>query len=976
MTSVKDFGRDGEAMSSSSFHARQPPSEDVPPSANGHSKASPSHNKTSSPLLPSPLPALPRPPSVSGSSLSPSSLHRNRVSPSPPPLPSKPPPRSRPSLSPLPNPLDDPIKKVKVDVVSPHPHRPAAVSRLTMSESEEDDSDACEIVTTVVVKEEKREEKRMEIRASPLLPEAEDLSTEPGAPAAAEDEGEEPRRSPVPRLGLGLGLRLGGFEESKEDVEEVSTIVVYEETKEGQRPKLLHTSTSSTGHTPRLTLPLATSTSRPTTPQKGVGLHLHAEEASATAAADAIIITTTTTTTTTTSTTQHMRMLPLIPTHQPTSTPYVPSTASNLSTTQSTSSRAAKLSYYLHDCVAEGTLVALADGSSCPIEEVQVGTAVLTYAAAVPGGEKEGLTVGTVDAVLDKGYRACVELLFDDGRTLVCTLDHRIRTADRRWVEAGDLLVGTDEVAATVDYAHDTAGAEGASIDATSRVLHLCRVQLMGRRVVGDKHVYDLSVPNPQGEDSRSFLANGVLVHNCSPITSTLYISGQIVASDSVLLHKHGITHIVNACGAVCDNVFPGEFEYYRLFLQDKGSEDVLCILYDVYEFIQAAVANGGRALVHCQQGVSRSTVLGIGYLMLAPDDSEEGWSYANYQTAYTRVRGRRGISSPNLGFVCQLLAWSRRLMGRCVLSSSLYRFAPHSASDPRVVNKWMDSLDNAAFDSRFILLMQSPHAFFIWVGEDVSAEREDATRPLLQKVVRNLQRFEFGVYRVVLIRRSKDGSTDSIADVTDDFSLPLTDRVQVDARRLEIRSHAEADGEDEEDVDDFQGPEGEGAGEDGDTDRMRERQNRNHRFDPDAPADFFYAVMGGRPEPHCLNSAFTDDFLVETQHVEAAAGGLPVNGRRSASRSSVSSLSASSSSSSSRVSVVSTASSVHKVQVGGGLGVTGQKGSGGSLSSSPRSRAGSGGKEGKEGMPPLPPHPAAGIRRKESREGGESEAL
>ena len=187
-----------------------------------------------------------------------------------------------------------------------------------------------------------------------------------------------------------------------------------------------------------------------------------------------------------------------------------------------------------------------------------------------------------------------------------------------------------------------------------------------------------------------SFILACVSCVSSTLITPTLYIGGQIVASDRALLHQHGITHVVNACGAVCDNYFPEDFSYYRLYLQDKGSEDVLCILYEVFHFIAAARASGGKTLIHCQQGVSRSTVLGIGYLMMAGEESESSeWTYADYQVAYSRVRSKRGISSPNLGFVCQLLAWSRRLLGRCAFSSSLYRFAPHNSNDRKLVNKW-----------------------------------------------------------------------------------------------------------------------------------------------------------------------------------------------------------------------------------------------------------------------------------------------
>ena len=466
---------------------------------------------------------------------------------------------------------------------------------------------------------------------------------------------------------------------------------------------------------------------------------------------------------------------------------------------------------------------------------------------------------------------------------------------------------------------------------------------------------------------------------DCTKVTDHLFISGQQVACDCALLRRHGITHVVNACGAICDNYFPSEFSYYRLYLQDKGSEDVLGILYDVFAFINHARQQGGKTLIHCQQGVSRSTVLGIGYLMLAPPDDgavgadgEREWTYADYQTAYSRVRSARGISSPNLGFVCQLLAWSRRLLGRCVLSSSLYRITVHSGSDLRLVNRWMDSLDRSAFDSRFVLLLQSPHAFFIWVGDEVSAEREEAAMAVCRKVVHNLQRYEFGVPRVVKVRRGKEEGKETVTDVSADFGLTQDEWREVEQKREEIRLHAPPDGDDDAE-DELQGAEGEGAGgEDGDTDRMRERVNRDHAFDAAAPAEFFYSVLGGRPAWACVNPAFNDDFAAESQQQQeaetgpaaaAAAGGAGV-GRRS----SRSSLSALSSVSSSRISVVS---SVQKMQISPTLSAVNHRlPSAPSLSISPRSRGGSAAALAKE-MPPLPANPP---RRKASRGEGEGE--
>ena len=188
-----------------------------------------------------------------------------------------------------------------------------------------------------------------------------------------------------------------------------------------------------------------------------------------------------------------------------------------LSTLTNTHSEAAAYEFTTLTCIAAGTLVALADGTSVPIEKMRTGLDVLSYHAALGEGEMEGLTGREVTAVLDRGERECVELLFIDGRTLVCTPDHRIRTADGRWREADQLKVGRDEVAVSVDYPTHAAREDAVrySVHSNARVLPLSLVQLVERRSVGLKRVYDLSVPSTQGDDTCSFTANGIVVHNC-----------------------------------------------------------------------------------------------------------------------------------------------------------------------------------------------------------------------------------------------------------------------------------------------------------------------------------------------------------------------------------------------------------------------------------------------------------------------------
>ncbi len=60
---------------------------------------------------------------------------------------------------------------------------------------------------------------------------------------------------------------------------------------------------------------------------------------------------------------------------------------------------------------------------------------------------------------------------------------------------------------------------------------------------------------------------------------------------------------------------------------------------------LQAAA--GGNVLVHCSQGVSRSTALAIAYLMWKTGRS--------YDEVFSQVKAHRGVANPNIGFICQV---------------------------------------------------------------------------------------------------------------------------------------------------------------------------------------------------------------------------------------------------------------------------------------------------------------------------------
>jgi hypothetical protein len=78
----------------------------------------------------------------------------------------------------------------------------------------------------------------------------------------------------------------------------------------------------------------------------------------------------------------------------------------------------------------------------------------------------------------------------------------------------------------------------------------------------------------------------------------------------------------------------------------------LLEVVYPLGIAAQAAKARGGRVLLHCSQGVSRSASLAIGYLMWKQNST--------FDSTLAAVKAIRGVANPNIGFTCQVCALCR----------------------------------------------------------------------------------------------------------------------------------------------------------------------------------------------------------------------------------------------------------------------------------------------------------------------------
>lgn len=96
------------------------------------------------------------------------------------------------------------------------------------------------------------------------------------------------------------------------------------------------------------------------------------------------------------------------------------------------------------------------------------------------------------------GVKPILRLTTEQGASLRCTYNHKIRTRDDGWVEAGDLRLG-DAI-----LLQDAAG--------VTEVSYVTRLEHQG-----EEEVFDCSV-----QDRHAFVANGILVHNCGEVNLLL----------------------------------------------------------------------------------------------------------------------------------------------------------------------------------------------------------------------------------------------------------------------------------------------------------------------------------------------------------------------------------------------------------------------------------------------------------------------
>ena len=143
---------------------------------------------------------------------------------------------------------------------------------------------------------------------------------------------------------------------------------------------------------------------------------------------------------------------------------------------------------------------------------------------------------------------------------------------------------------------------------------------------------------------------------DCDEVFPGLFIGDKQSASNVAFLQKIGITHILNTAEGkdeglvdLCQEHYLGSnIKYLGFPLWDTPTCNIIPYLGCASEYIAGAIDSGGKCLVNCQMGVSRSSSCAMSYLMI-----KKSMKAVDVLTQFRKHRDVR----PNDGFMEQIIS-------------------------------------------------------------------------------------------------------------------------------------------------------------------------------------------------------------------------------------------------------------------------------------------------------------------------------
>ncbi|XP_048378957.1 dual specificity protein phosphatase 1-B-like [Stegostoma tigrinum] len=165
--------------------------------------------------------------------------------------------------------------------------------------------------------------------------------------------------------------------------------------------------------------------------------------------------------------------------------------------------------------------------------------------------------------------------------------------------------------------------------------------------------------PCPQGNSGEPLVLRTTPLYDQGgpvEILPFLYLGSAYHSSQKETLQSLGITALLNV-SSTCPNYFEGTFQYKCIPVEDTHVADISAWFREAIDFIDSVKSRGGQVLVHCQAGISRSATVCLAYLIRT--------QRLPLEEAFDFVKQRRGVISPNFGFMGQLLQLETEVLCR-----------------------------------------------------------------------------------------------------------------------------------------------------------------------------------------------------------------------------------------------------------------------------------------------------------------------
>ncbi|KAG2388013.1 hypothetical protein C9374_000863 [Naegleria lovaniensis] len=138
-------------------------------------------------------------------------------------------------------------------------------------------------------------------------------------------------------------------------------------------------------------------------------------------------------------------------------------------------------------------------------------------------------------------------------------------------------------------------------------------------------------------------------------IENFLYLGSGLDANDEIQIKKNQIDYILNVTKEwPIGKSIPSYIVYKRISLKDEREESIIPYFEQAFEFIEQALEQQKRILVHCVIGKSRSASFVLAFLM-------KHFNF-NLKQAYDYLKERRELIRPNDGFIMQLMEYEYKL--------------------------------------------------------------------------------------------------------------------------------------------------------------------------------------------------------------------------------------------------------------------------------------------------------------------------